>query len=231
MPFSTIIRVANMGSRASVDFSPCRMIAAISETSIVITEMVSTSVPYGSPSWRAMASACRTTLKTHASITSKIQKNTNERQFAANKSARQTGTVNTAPAPPHSNYGGVRRFHVKALHMGSDDQRWQRPRSYHHGNLKEVLLEAARKLIEQYGPAGFSLTEAARLAGVSPAAPYRHFRDREALLAEVARNGFERFAARFHMAWTTASRRRSPRSRISAAPTSPSLARSRPATR
>jgi AcrR family transcriptional regulator len=85
--------------------------------------------------------------------------------------------------------------------MGSDDHRWQRPRSYHHGNLKEVLLDAARKLIEQYGPAGFSLTEAARLAGVSPAAPYRHFRDREALLAEVARNGFERFAARLDMAW------------------------------
>ena len=85
--------------------------------------------------------------------------------------------------------------------MGSDDQRWRRPRSYHHGNLKEVLLEAARKLIEQYGPAGFSLTEAARLAGVSPAAPYRHFRDREALIAEVARNGFERFAARLNMAW------------------------------
>ena len=79
--------------------------------------------------------------------------------------------------------------------------RWRRPRSYHHGNLKEVLLEAARKLIEQYGPAGFSLTEAARLSGVSPAAPYRHFRDRDALLAEVAKNGFERFAARLDMAW------------------------------
>jgi AcrR family transcriptional regulator len=79
--------------------------------------------------------------------------------------------------------------------------RWRRPHSYHHGNLKEVLLEAARKLIEQYGPAGFSLTEAARLAGVSPAAPYRHFRDRDALLAEVAKSGFERFAARLDMAW------------------------------
>lgn len=83
----------------------------------------------------------------------------------------------------------------------SPDRGWRRPHSYHHGNLKEVLLEAARKLIEQYGPAGFSLTEAARLAGVSPAAPYRHFRDRDALLAEVARNGFERFAARLDMAW------------------------------
>jgi AcrR family transcriptional regulator len=88
--------------------------------------------------------------------------------------------------------------------MGSDDRRWHRPRSYHHGNLKEVLLETARKLIEQYGPAGFSLTEAARLAGVSPAAPYRHFRDRNALLTELARNGFERFAARLDMAWNNA---------------------------
>lgn len=85
--------------------------------------------------------------------------------------------------------------------MGHDEHPWRRPRSYHHGNLKEVLLEAARKLIEQYGPAGFSLTEAARLAGVSPAAPYRHFKDRDALLAELARNGFERFAARLDMAW------------------------------
>lgn len=78
---------------------------------------------------------------------------------------------------------------------------WRRPGSYHHGNLKEVLLEAARKLIEEHGAFGFSLTEAARLAGVSPAAPYRHFRDRDALLAEVARSGFERFAARLDAAW------------------------------
>jgi AcrR family transcriptional regulator len=85
--------------------------------------------------------------------------------------------------------------------MNPSDRGWRRPHSYHHGNLKEVLLEAARKLIEQYGPAGFSLTEAARLAGVSPAAPYRHFRDRDALLAEVAKTGFERFAARLDMAW------------------------------
>lgn len=85
--------------------------------------------------------------------------------------------------------------------MGSNYPRWRRPRTYHHGNLKKVLLEAARKLIEQHGPIGFSLTEAARLAGVSPAAPYRHFRDRDALLAEVARNGFERFAAKLNAAW------------------------------
>src|SRR6201982_4321332 len=83
----------------------------------------------------------------------------------------------------------------------SDRPGWRRPRSSHHAHLKEVLLEAARKLIEEHGAFGFSLTEAARRAGVSPAAPYRHFRDRDALLAEVAKNGFERFAARLDMAW------------------------------
>jgi AcrR family transcriptional regulator len=84
--------------------------------------------------------------------------------------------------------------------MKTSGRRWHR-RSYHHGNLQEVLLEAARTLIEQHGAFGFSLAEAARLAGVSPAAPYRHFRDRDALLAEVARSGFERFAARLDAAW------------------------------
>ena len=63
------------------------------------------------------------------------------------------------------------------------------------------MIEAARQLIEQRGPGGFTLTEAARLAGVSPAAPYRHFKDREALLAEVARTGFERFADQLEEAW------------------------------
>lgn len=84
---------------------------------------------------------------------------------------------------------------------GSHRHEWRRRRGYHHGNLKEVLLEAARQLIEQRGTGGFSLTEAARLAGVSAAAPYRHFRDREALLAEVARSGYERFAVQLAEAW------------------------------
>lgn len=84
---------------------------------------------------------------------------------------------------------------------GHKGHRWNRRRGYHHGNLKEALLDAARQLIEQRGPDGFSLTEAARLAGVSAAAPYRHFRDREALLEEVARSGFERFAGLLDAAW------------------------------
>ena len=74
-------------------------------------------------------------------------------------------------------------------------------RGYHHGNLKEALVRAALALIAEKGPAGFTFADAARWAGVSPAAPYRHFRDREALLADVARRGFEEFAAALAKAW------------------------------
>jgi len=74
-------------------------------------------------------------------------------------------------------------------------------RGYHHGNLREALVNAALDLIREYGPAGFSFAEAARRAGVSPAAPYRHFRDRDALLGEVARQGFERFADMLAKGW------------------------------
>ncbi|TCZ66038.1 TetR/AcrR family transcriptional regulator [Roseicella aquatilis] len=78
-------------------------------------------------------------------------------------------------------------------------------RGYHHGNLREALVQAAVALIGEHGPAGFSVAEAARLAGVSPGAPYRHFRDAEALLAEVARQGFERFAEALAAAWNDGS--------------------------
>ncbi len=74
-------------------------------------------------------------------------------------------------------------------------------RSYHHGNLREALIEAALDLIAEKGPAGFTFAEAARQAGVSPAAPYRHFRDRDALMADVARRGFERFEQQLAAAW------------------------------
>jgi AcrR family transcriptional regulator len=74
-------------------------------------------------------------------------------------------------------------------------------RGYHHGNLREALIEAALDLIADKGPAGFTFAEAARQAGVSPAAPYRHFRDRDALMADVARRGFERFAEQLAAAW------------------------------
>jgi AcrR family transcriptional regulator len=75
------------------------------------------------------------------------------------------------------------------------------PRGYHHGNLKEALLRAALELIAQKGPGGFTFAEAARWAGVSPAAPYRHFRDRDELLSSVALRGFIQFEAALAKAW------------------------------
>jgi AcrR family transcriptional regulator len=63
---------------------------------------------------------------------------------------------------------------------------------YHHGDLQNALLEAAETLLERDGPAGLSLREVARAAGVSHAAPYRHFRDRTALLQALAQRGLER---------------------------------------
>jgi AcrR family transcriptional regulator len=69
-------------------------------------------------------------------------------------------------------------------------------RAYHHGNLREALIAAARALLAERGPEGFTLVDAARAVGVSPAAPYRHFRDREALLQAVALEGFREFGQR-----------------------------------
>jgi AcrR family transcriptional regulator len=74
-------------------------------------------------------------------------------------------------------------------------------RGYHHGNLKEALLRAALDLIAEKGPAGFTFAEAARSAGVSAAAPYRHFRDRDELLSSVASRGFDLFEAALRRAW------------------------------
>jgi AcrR family transcriptional regulator len=75
------------------------------------------------------------------------------------------------------------------------------PRGYHHGNLKEALVRAALELIAEKGPAGFTFADAARWAGVSPAAPYRHYRGRDALMADVAQRGFELFADTLAKAW------------------------------
>ena len=67
-------------------------------------------------------------------------------------------------------------------------------RGYHHGNLRQALVDAALTLIAERGPTGFTLSEAAKVAGVTPAAVYRHFDGREALIAEAALQGYEIFA-------------------------------------
>jgi len=75
-----------------------------------------------------------------------------------------------------------------------------RRRGYHHGNLREALIDAARRLLAEKGSSGFSLKDAAKAAGVSPAAPYRHFRDRAALIEAVSDRGYDLFSKRLQAA-------------------------------
>ena len=72
---------------------------------------------------------------------------------------------------------------------------------YHHGNLRQALVEAALILIAEHGPTGFTLSEAAKAADVTPAAVYRHFAGRDDLIAEVARQGYDIFAALMEFAY------------------------------
>ena len=74
-------------------------------------------------------------------------------------------------------------------------------RGYHHGNLREALLDAARELVAERGAAGLTLVEAAKRVGVTGAAPYRHFADRAALMSELVRRGFTLFNTRLAQAW------------------------------
>jgi AcrR family transcriptional regulator len=66
--------------------------------------------------------------------------------------------------------------------------------SYHHGDLKNALLTTAERLLEKNGVAGITLREVAKAAGVSHSAPYRHFADKQALLASLAQIGYQRLA-------------------------------------
>jgi AcrR family transcriptional regulator len=68
-------------------------------------------------------------------------------------------------------------------------------KAYHHGGLRESLLQAAKTLLEEAGPAGLSLRKVGRQLGVTPGAPYRHFEDKDALLAALATEGFQRLRA------------------------------------
>jgi AcrR family transcriptional regulator len=74
------------------------------------------------------------------------------------------------------------------------------PKPYHHGDLRRVLIEAALKLVEEGGPDTVSVREAARRAGVSPGAPFRHFPSRAALLTAVAEEAQRRFRAEIETA-------------------------------
>lgn len=68
-----------------------------------------------------------------------------------------------------------------------------RPTGYHHGNLREALIDAAVQLVEEGGPDNVSVREAAKRAGVSPGAPFRHFSNKTALMTAVAEQAMSRF--------------------------------------
>ena len=85
--------------------------------------------------------------------------------------------------------------------------------TYHHGDLRNSLIQAALTLVAERGVDGFSLREAARTVGVSPSACYRHFADREELLAAVAHEGLDTLAEEMRTAaapYTEAERRSTP---------------------
>lgn len=86
----------------------------------------------------------------------------------------------------------------------ADGPRSRRAAPYHHGDLRRALLDAAEAMLERGGQAALSLREVARAAGVSHNAPYRHFADREALLAALAAGGFARLAGALADAATAA---------------------------
>jgi AcrR family transcriptional regulator len=74
-------------------------------------------------------------------------------------------------------------------------------RGYHHGNLREALINGCLTLIEKRVPTGFTLSEAAREAGVTPAAVYRHFEGREDLIAAAAQQGYALFSDQMEAAY------------------------------
>ena len=76
--------------------------------------------------------------------------------------------------------------------------------TYHHGNLRAALIQTAIKILELEGLNALSLRRIAREAGVSQAAPYSHFKDKQALLLAVCADGYEKFAARMRQEAGTA---------------------------
>ena len=102
----------------------------------------------------------------------------------------------------------------------------KRQGAFHHGDLEWAILEAASRLLEEHGPLGVGLRAASRLAGVSHTAPYRHFRNRESILAALATRGLTELGERMAAA---AGARKDPREALQAiAETYVTLAAERP---
>ncbi len=77
------------------------------------------------------------------------------------------------------------KYHATTSHSVSK-------KAYHHGDLRAALIEATRQLVEEKGPDRFSVSEACRRAGVSTAAPYKHFKDKTEMLVATVLEGMDR---------------------------------------
>lgn len=78
---------------------------------------------------------------------------------------------------------------------GADDAAERGKDRYHHGDLRESLISATRALVVSQGAENFSLADACRFAGVSTAAPYKHFRDKQEILEIVCQRSFDEMQA------------------------------------
>src|SRR5215468_906712 len=99
----------------------------------------------------------------------------------------------TSQSVSDANFSTHRETQVKARAKAKQGQAKAR---YHHGELREALIRATRKLVEERGAENFTLADACRVAGVTTAAPYRHFRSKQQILAEIASRGFEELQAK-----------------------------------
>jgi AcrR family transcriptional regulator len=100
-----------------------------------------------------------------------------------------TSRPKTAKAKADSRSQSARKPH------GGADRPATKPKSYHHGDLRRALIDAGFRLVEEGGAESLSVREAARRAGVSPGAPFRHFASRDALMTAVAIEAQRRFRA------------------------------------
>jgi AcrR family transcriptional regulator len=84
---------------------------------------------------------------------------------------------------------------VTAMRIGRT-KKGRRKAHYHHGELREALIRATRQLVEERGAENFTLADACRVAGVTTAAPYRHFKGKQEILEEIASRGFDEMRKR-----------------------------------
>jgi AcrR family transcriptional regulator len=80
------------------------------------------------------------------------------------------------------------------LDMSQNPAEARRRGPYHHGDLRDALVRATRQLVEERGAENFTLSDACRIAGVSTAAPYKHFRDKDEILQELIAQGYDRLS-------------------------------------